>query len=339
MNSIVFNQLKIKFFGLANSQIEIIKRELGQYINVINSNSDEYSAKLEFIGLNQFELNLLKKNTSSDVLDEGIYRIFKDLYDENNYIITYGMRSSKPNLKVYYNNEIVNSSYMVMRIIRSLILKISSNGEGVFLHASAVVLNNKAIAFTGPKKAGKTTAMLAMLEYTDYSPLTNDKLLVKKDNNNIMRVLGFPIRAGIRSGTLDVSKDICARLFSLPKNDDFDDKIIKITMDHLAEIYDKKSQQSADLEAIFIPIFCPNVTEPQINLLEPEKAKSFLCQCTLNSFHEIEPLQTSIQDYFLDSDLDAREIEVDIPVFEIRYNSLTCKKAMYEIISTLRLIK
>ncbi|MDO7412000.1 hypothetical protein Q5X48_09260 [Acinetobacter baumannii] len=334
MYFILFNHIAIKVFGLMDAQINIIQQELGSYISVIDFDCSKFEVELNLIGLNQNELYSKRNCLSNQINSTGFYRVFDDVYDKDNFIVTFGVKENNPKLKLYYNKDNNNSAYMIMRIIRSIFLKLSLVENSLFLHASAVVYNGKAIVFTGPKKAGKTTTMLAMLEYTNSAPLTNDKLLLKKNNDSI-EVYGFPIRAGIRSGTLISFSTIHERLYRLPKNSIYDDKILRVTMDNLAHLYQRQAIQHSDLGVIFFPIYEPNINEPNIKKLTNKQVEILLAQSVLSEFKDIEPLQTAIQDYFYEPDYSNENIIFKFDVYEIKYNPSIVKEAINEILNIL----
>lgn len=64
----------------------------------------------------------------------------------------------------------------VIRIVEDLILDEAQRRGAIVLHASAVVVNGRAVLFCGNKGAGKTTALLRALEITDGGLLANDNV-------------------------------------------------------------------------------------------------------------------------------------------------------------------
>ncbi len=68
-------------------------------------------------------------------------------------------------------------------------------------HAAALVQNNKALAMAGFSGGGKSTLMLHMLEHADTKYLTNDRLFIRKQSNQVLAA-GIPKLPRINPGTI-----------------------------------------------------------------------------------------------------------------------------------------
>lgn len=88
-----------------------------------------------------------------------------------------------------------------MREARALAEKRLIVNDYVTLHASCVENAGKVICISGPKFSGKTTTLINLLIGCQYSFVSNDKIFIDLNNENI-KVKALPIAAGIRSGTL-----------------------------------------------------------------------------------------------------------------------------------------
>ena len=87
-----------------------------------------------------------------------------------------------------------------MRVIREYFHNHALDRGRLLLHAAGVVQKGRAIAIAGRKNAGKTTAMLRLLERDDTAFLSNDRVLVDVEPGP-----SCPWRAygrGLRDGTL-----------------------------------------------------------------------------------------------------------------------------------------
>lgn len=91
-----------------------------------------------------------------------------------------------------------SSTYLdIKRIILNMYLQILANKGASFIHASAVEYNNKAIIILGNHHSGKTTTLLQLLESGKTNFITNDKLVLLKENEEDV-ILGVPSRIMVR---------------------------------------------------------------------------------------------------------------------------------------------
>ncbi|MFI7538305.1 hypothetical protein [Streptosporangium sp. NPDC049376] len=71
------------------------------------------------------------------------------------------------------------------------------------VHASAVVVDGRAVLFSGPKRSGKTTCFLDAIVRTGARPLSVDKVHLAEDPaTGRLRVFGIPTRLRVLAGTL-----------------------------------------------------------------------------------------------------------------------------------------
>lgn len=89
-----------------------------------------------------------------------------------------------------------------VRVLRALVLRDFLDAGWWFLHAACIAIGGQAIALAGPRHAGKTTALLQCLHWLgpDAALVSNDKLAIDPAGQ---AAAGFPVRAGIRPGTLE----------------------------------------------------------------------------------------------------------------------------------------
>jgi hypothetical protein len=89
-----------------------------------------------------------------------------------------------------------------VRVLRALVLRDFLDAGWGFLHAACVAIAGQGIALAGPRHAGKTTALLQCLHWLgpDAALVSNDKLAIDPAGQ---AAAGFPVRVGIRPGTLE----------------------------------------------------------------------------------------------------------------------------------------
>jgi hypothetical protein len=79
---------------------------------------------------------------------------------------------------VRYAGSRLSARVRFMRVIREYFHNHALHSGRLLLHAAAVVHKGRALAIAGRKGAGKTTAMLRLLERDDTAFLSNDRVLV-----------------------------------------------------------------------------------------------------------------------------------------------------------------
>jgi len=95
-----------------------------------------------------------------------------------------------------------------MRVIREFFHNYALHCGRLLLHAAAVVHKGRALAIAGVKGAGKTTAMLRLLEHDDTAFLSNDRVLV--DVSRAPRARGVPTVVALREGTLRLAPHVAS---------------------------------------------------------------------------------------------------------------------------------
>ncbi|WP_338507990.1 hypothetical protein [Pseudomonas poae] len=199
-------------------------------------------------------------------------------------------------LELHFANRNLAVYTMISRVIRSLILQLHFLQGKTFIHASAVSIKGKILAFTGPKYSGKTTCLLAMCKYTSALPVTNDKLSVYYQGSQA-HAQGFPIKAGVRRGSIDlIDKD---GFFNKSKIcDPSSDKIIRVTMHELARKFNKVPVQSGPLCAICIPMFDSSLEGFSVRRYSSVEITNAWNENQLKSLEEIDPEQKALANFF-----------------------------------------
>jgi hypothetical protein len=231
--------------------------------------------------------------------DKTISNIFFDSLNPSSFVITQGLAARDPKVDVFFctNNEA--AKLMVLRLIRALLVMVYVAAGRCFIHASGISFGEKIIAFVGDKRAGKTTLLLSMLEYTSAKPVTNDKLMLNLLAGSV-RAKGLPIKVGIREGSLHAVPGLLEKLNRVPRLPRGGDKTIRITIDGLAAIFRKTVISSGELAVIMLTEYCPDLDNYEFFQLSAEAAEQVWESCTLKLMKEIEPEQALMEEYFQD---------------------------------------
>ena len=100
----------------------------------------------------------------------------------------------------------------LMRVVREYAMHHSLRQGRIFLHASAVARNGRAVLFTGPKQAGKTSLVCASLyNRPACGLLANDRVLVAHEASG-WQCRGMPSIVSVRPGSFTVLPWLHARV-------------------------------------------------------------------------------------------------------------------------------
>ena len=127
-----------------------------------------------------------------------------------------------------YDNQVIN-------FINAQYMNWLQQHGSLICHASALVLNNRAMAIAGFSGGGKSTLMLHMLEDDDINYLTNDRLFLSHIDNGIMAT-GIPKLPRVNPGTI-VNNERLKPLLSEQRIDELQ-AMPKEELWHLEEKYD-----------------------------------------------------------------------------------------------------
>jgi hypothetical protein len=181
----------------------------------------------------------------------------------------------------------------VLRIIEDLFSSEIERSKGVFLHASGVIANGKAVVAIGNKGAGKTSILCRLLKNFNVMKLANDSIYLKAHKNNVL-ASGWPAFFKVEIATISSLCELAA---------DFPEQHRDILHDNIAlwEVYDKvalypsqgarrfgkKISVEAPLGAIILPKFSmeisPGLRKISIDEVELELPKYL--QGMFNSNH------------------------------------------------------
>ena len=114
--------------------------------------------------------------------------------------VVFDVASNAREVAVRYAGSRLSARVRFMRVIREYFHNHALDTGRLLLHAAGVVHKGRAIGISGGKGAGKTTAMLRLLERDDTAFLSNDRVLV--DVSRAPRGRGVPTVVALREGTL-----------------------------------------------------------------------------------------------------------------------------------------
>jgi hypothetical protein len=100
----------------------------------------------------------------------------------------------------------------LLRAVRELVSMQAQVRGHLALHASAIAWRGRGLAFLGPRRAGKTTTLLACLQVPGASLITNDRLYLDPER---LTITGMPTVLSVREGTLERLPQLAARLAAM----------------------------------------------------------------------------------------------------------------------------
>jgi hypothetical protein len=168
----------------------------------------------------------------------------------------------------------------LIQIIEDTILTALEARGAVFLHASAVVADNKAILLVGNKGAGKTTALCRLLKLFDVSKLANDSVVLWSKGNSVI-VRGWPSFFKVSVATIAGHEEL-APVFPPNLRDRLHDSAalwavyekVALFPGEAAELFHQNIEPEAPLSTIILPQFgknhIPSVTAVELAALGDE---------------------------------------------------------------------
>jgi hypothetical protein len=90
----------------------------------------------------------------------------------------------------------------LMRVVRELVMGWVWRAGGLLLHAAAVALDDRVVVLAGPKRAGKTTLLLHLLQHGGAAFVANDRV-VATERRSTVRVHGLPTIVKVWCDTLE----------------------------------------------------------------------------------------------------------------------------------------
>lgn len=265
---------------------------------------------------NYFECTKSDRAQKNVILD---VKIREPIFDKRNYTL---LKEWQFPFDIYYHNnerELIvtnlkeNDKRNLMRLMRELfIYNILFFKECSFFHSACVANDDFSIAIIGDKFAGKTTMCLNLLN-SGWDFVSNDKLILSKNDEKELICWGLPIALGIRDGTMPLYFD---KLQNIER--DIDDNRYYLTPNQLIERFNVKVANGRKLKMFLIPKFSPHAKEIRLERLSPDKALPILKKQYLEAFNDDNRIlgvnQIKSEEKFIE------EIQ-EIPAFEVTINS------------------
>lgn len=214
-------------------------------------------------------------------------------------------------------------SMLPIRVVRAAILLQLEAAGWSYLHAACLTRGGVGLAVTGPKCAGKTTLALQLLGRPGWRLVANDKLAVRPGGAGI-EARGFPIRMGIRSGSLDVLPRSKASALRLASDERTDGSRILVRPQLVASRFGTTVDRHTSLAVIVQPFFDPSVTRITLEEVEPVGARALLRSQCLPDLGLIAE-QQSFLSYLVDAPLPIADppllecIADHVPVVKLRH--------------------
>ncbi len=186
------------FFGTHFEITDSIKSEMNRIANVYFVDFElfeKYFRKEELVWNEHFTI---RKSSSSyfqlSATEYSCYGYSIFVYDQINTIVA--MKGN--NIIAFISDK---SEFAIIELFRDLVAKDQENKGALFLHAAAVVKNDKAYIICGKGGAGKSTTLLEMIFKYNFKFLSGDKVVFKIIDGKVF-VHGWPDYPNLGVGTL-----------------------------------------------------------------------------------------------------------------------------------------
>lgn len=163
-----------------------------------------------------------------------------------------------------------------LRLIREVMLRSYENAEGLVLHAAGIDIGGRGIVIIGPRSAGKTTTLAALLRSRGSAMLSNDRLIVDRSGMLIAVPLPVPVAYGTVSafpelqGALAGSSRTSRCLDELPRHFGATSKA-ELSAREFATSLGSTLTGGARLHAVIVPRFSSTDDPAGIRRLEPDE--------------------------------------------------------------------
>lgn len=215
MNEKIFF-LKGQYVAVRSKELAIIswaEETLPPYCEAVDHASDPYVFTCNF-GVVEKPKGQFRKTVRLHLNTLARQYEYQDCLEyETEYNVLY--RCHKDNVEVFYPTL---DSYTIQdpAIICREYLYNSLPNEWTELHASAIAIDDGAIAFLGLRGAGKTSFCISLLSGTNKKPgvgfITNDRLWINQRGDVSENVIGSPSPIRVGYGTMARNKDLSAML-------------------------------------------------------------------------------------------------------------------------------
>ncbi|MGE7983652.1 hypothetical protein [Solibacillus sp. NPDC093137] len=274
-----------------------------QYINVKNKKSSLKKIDLICIEDDQLFSNYLNTFIKTEKIAtfksanfiEYHYKNTQSVYDKqylfraketvNDYIL---IRDKNTVLLIFKKNNL--NTLIPLRIIREILLRSLENKMEIFFHASAIEFKGSGIIITGDSGAGKTSLMTHFVANSDAAFLANDRVIITKSNELIIKQFPLPIRLGL--GTAKQYNELIKAEKFQRKQDSSMEKALKdlpieepyyenvgkleLTPKEFSNLFNSNFKDTAKLKLIIIPSIQFNSDKIKIIDLTEDKKKEYL---------------------------------------------------------------
>lgn len=274
-----------------------------QYINVNNKKSALKKIdlicieddQLFYSNLNDFiktdKIATFKNSKFIEYHYENIQSVYEKQYifrakeTVNDYIL---IREKNTLLLIFKKN---NQNILIpLRIIREILLRSLENNMEIFFHASAIEYKGSGIIITGDSGAGKTSLMTHFVANSDAAFLANDRVIITKSNELIIKQFPLPIRLGM--GTAKQYNELLKAAKFQRKQSRYVEKALKdfpikehhyenvgkleLTPKEFSDLFNSNFIDTAKLKLIIIPSIQFNSDEIKIFELTEDEKKEYL---------------------------------------------------------------
>ena len=156
----------------------------------------------------------------------------------------------------------------VLRAAQALVAYSNLLRGGFNVHASAVVLNNKAILLLGDKESGKTTNMLYGLANNSEMRIMSNDIVHLYCDNGVTYAVGSCRKATIRPGTVSLFPKLqgcIGEQYSSVGNPDSKNMQLVVPLPKLAELFNTTTEYFAPVKLMVIIQYSSKVINPTID--------------------------------------------------------------------------
>jgi Ser/Thr protein kinase RdoA (MazF antagonist) len=131
---------------------------------------------------------------------------------DQSYRAFYCVRPGGGDVRVLTDGGVARSRVALMRVVREVAMGASVEGGALLLHAAAFAAGERGIVLAGPKGCGKTTLLLHALAAGKTRFVSNDRVVVRVDDDGDALARGLPTMVAVQPGTLAMFPDVAARV-------------------------------------------------------------------------------------------------------------------------------
>lgn len=124
---------------------------------------------------------------------------------------THAVRISPGCIELLIHSAAQRQHRLPLRLLREAMIRTYENSGATLLHAAGASVRGAGIAICGPRAAGKTTTLAALLAATGADLLSNDRLLLPPAGDGLSLV-AVPLPVPLAGGTIDAIDSVRAAL-------------------------------------------------------------------------------------------------------------------------------